>query len=49
MDREAAYVRLAEELGIDRDACHMGLMDTEMARRVPATVKVIRASLPLNC
>jgi len=45
MDREAAYARLAQELGIDRDACHMGLMDTEIAKRVPAAVKAIRASL----
>lgn len=43
MDREAAYALLAQELGIDRNACHMGLMDTEMARRIPAAVKVIRS------
>lgn len=43
MDRETAYMRLAQELGIDRDACHMGLMDAEMAKRVPAAVKAIRS------
>lgn len=46
MDREAAYERLAQELGIEREACHMSKMDVEMARRVPPAVKVIRASLP---
>lgn len=44
MDRETAYAHLAQELGLDRDACHMSLMDTETARRVPAAVDVIRAS-----
>lgn len=46
MDREAAYDRLAQELGIERDACHMSQMDVETARRVPPAVKIIRASLP---
>jgi len=45
MDREDAYVRLAQELGIDRADCHMSMMDTEMARRVPIAVKAIRLSL----
>lgn len=43
--REAAYMRLAQELGIAPELCHMSLMDTETARRVPAAVRAIRASL----
>nr|WP_157196590.1 zinc-finger-containing protein [Methylobacterium sp. 88A] len=48
MDRETAYERLAQELGIERGACHMSKMDVETARRVPPAVKLIRASLPRN-
>lgn len=45
VDRESAYKLLAQELGIERDACHMSLMEAEVARRVPRAVKAIRASL----
>lgn len=45
VDRETAYELLAQELGIERDACHMRLMEAEVARRVPRAVKAIRASL----
>ncbi|NEU14433.1 hypothetical protein G3T14_20225 [Methylobacterium sp. BTF04] len=45
LEREAAYVRLAQELGIERDACHMSSMDAEIAKRVPAVVKEIWTSL----
>src|SRR5438067_898121 len=47
VDRDTAYELLAQELGIERDACHMSLMDAEVARRVPRAVKAIRAYLAL--
>lgn len=45
VDREIAYELLAQELGIERDTCHMSLMDAEVARRVPHAVEAIRAFL----
>lgn len=37
--RSAAYVRLAEEMGLSGDMCHIKLMDAETARRVVEVVK----------
>lgn len=48
VDRDTAYELLAQELGIERDACHMSQMDFEVARRVPRAVKAIRASLAVE-
>lgn len=48
IDREVAYAMLAQELGIERDACHMRLMDAEVARRVPRAAKAIRACLAVE-
>lgn len=33
-DRSGAYKWLAEQLGISRDDCHIGMFDVEMCRRV---------------
>lgn len=45
LQREVAYVWLAQELGIERDLCHMSLMDTETAQHALKAAKAIRASL----
>lgn len=34
MKRKEAYGWLAEQLGIDRNDCHIGMMDMEMCKRV---------------
>jgi hypothetical protein len=38
MTRSAAYKRLADELGIKRADCHIGMMDAVTARRVVEVV-----------
>lgn len=47
VDRDTAYELLAQELGIERDSCHMSQMDFEVARLVPRAVKAIRAFLAI--
>jgi hypothetical protein len=42
MTRKAAYSRLAKELGIERDKCHIGMFDLETCRRVAAIAAAIR-------
>lgn len=37
--REAAYLWLGEQLGLSREACHIGMMDTAQARRVVEVCK----------
>lgn len=43
--RSNAYKRLAAELGMTREECHISLMNEEQAKRVPPAVERIRASL----
>ena len=45
LTRTEAYRRLALDLGLDPDACHMKLMDEATANRVPEAVKSILADL----
>lgn len=45
VDRDTAYELLAQELGIQREACHVSLMEAEIARRVPRAVKAISRRL----
>lgn len=44
--RGAGYKWLADQLGIDRDACHIGMMDASMARRVVEVIRAARANAP---
>lgn len=45
LERESAYVLLAQELGITPEKAHMSRMDANIAQRVSAAVKAIQASL----
>lgn len=43
MSRASAYKWLAEQLGIQKSDCHIGMMDAETARRVPTIIAALEA------
>lgn len=43
MRRNSAYKALADALGIDRKDCHIGMMDADTARKVPAISQSLKA------
>ena len=46
MDRREAYRRLADQMNLTPDQCHMKLMDRETALMVPIAVAAIVAEAP---
>lgn len=45
MSRASAYKALARALGIEPQACHIGMFDVAMCARVPAAVEMVRTQL----
>ena len=45
MSRKEAYARLAKDLKIEVELCHVGLFDTEMCKKAIEASRVIRSNL----